>query len=76
MKDDEPNMYKSHTVGSSELGDCIDEALVKLNRPAKPGLGVGGEDKAGVTLDTHGSVVGRIQRRGLLRMEHSLFLLS
>jgi hypothetical protein len=34
------------TIGASELGDGIDEAVMELGRPPEAGLGVGGEDEA------------------------------
>ena len=57
---------KVHTVGSSELSDSVDEALVELDCPAETGLGVGGEDETGISLDTHWPVMGRCHRGGFL----------
>lgn len=34
------------TVGSSELGDGIDESIVELDRPSEARLGISGENKA------------------------------
>lgn len=36
------------TVGSSELGDGVDEALVKVSCPSKARLWVGCEDETGI----------------------------
>lgn len=33
---------KPLTVGATELGDSIDEAVVKLSGPSEAGLGIGG----------------------------------
>lgn len=33
---------KPLTVGATELGDSIDEAVVKVSGPAEAGLGIGG----------------------------------
>ena len=49
---------RNSTVRAAELSDGVDEALMEFDGPAEAGLRVGGEDEAGVALNTHGSVMG------------------
>jgi hypothetical protein len=49
---------KKSTIWAAELSDSVDKSFMELDRPPEAGLRVGGEDKAGVSLNTHGSVMG------------------
>jgi hypothetical protein len=48
---------RARTVRSAELRNGIDEALMELDGPPEPGLGVGGEDEARVALHAHRSII-------------------
>lgn len=49
------------TVGASELGDGIDEAIVELSRPPETGFGIRGENQAGVRRETRSFQSSSIQ---------------
>lgn len=51
-------MERLSTIWSSKLSDGVDKAFVKLDGPSEAGLGVCGEDKTRVSLNTQGSVMG------------------
>lgn len=51
-------MERKSTIRPAELSNGVDKSFMELDRPPEAGLRVGGEDKAGVTLNAHGSVMG------------------